>query len=175
MPDRSVPTDAADCADAAKSAARSEPINEKGGRAISLGKASLQHGDFEAQIVTIKFRLLQDDDCVLNRRSVAVQHRNCRVRRILGKAVVAFVPLLDEIGCKHMSCRSYRAVGEHDGDRPYAGHRQLAVCELGSSGIEDRQRWDDLGLSADRLLRRRGDRILGERRSGSRTAGSQQP
>ena len=140
MPDRRMPTETADRADAAKAAARGKPVDEECGRPIGFRQTAFQHGDLERQVVAFELGLLQDNNGILDRRSIAVHHGYRRIRRITGEAVVALVPLLDEIGREHVPCRPHRAIGEHDGIRRYAGHGQLFAFELRAPCVEDRER-----------------------------------
>ena len=59
MPDRRMEADAANHADMAKAAARSEPVDEKRSRPVGTGESAFQDRDLEGQIAPSSFGLFR--------------------------------------------------------------------------------------------------------------------
>jgi hypothetical protein len=97
---------------AAAVASSRKPVDEESGGAGGVCQVSFEDGHIEGQIIAFEFRSLNHDR-VLG-RAVRAQDRDGSVGRILGKAVIAYVPLLDEVRREDMACRANRTISENN-------------------------------------------------------------
>ncbi len=106
-----------------------EGVDEDGHQLALRRQAALEHVHRVGERVALDLRVLEHDDGVLGRLVAGLHERDHGVRRVVGEAVLALVPLVDELLGGEVPYDALRAVGEVEGGgrQLVEGHRSPSV------------------------------------------------